>query len=405
HDALPSLQPACGQWACEPVWPVAVRPGTVVVRLLFLAVITPALPVRVADALLVTAHPPALPRQVASVCERPGAPPTSPVVVTVQPRPAHWPITFDTDRLAGGFVTLPVRAIRAASAAIRRASRAVSAAWAASFFCFAVAPGAAAASRACAAACRACLAWAAVCAAVVRALARIVSPTAWPDTEYEVLWMVQALPVVLQVPVVSTWVPLAVGGPRAPTPPSALFGRVVLPPEVEGRPEHLPPPVHSSVAEAADQLDAPATVAAPELAAAPGAPTGGSTAFFPAGPRSPPSSCASPVWTEPVSALSVDGPACSAPRGEAAGPEEAPASVTPWQGPPHTPLQEAQLRSPLVVEVAASVPLAELVTLPLQVPGPSHDTAPPEAVAVDGPDVSRFLVGLPDSVCAAPAPE
>src|ERR1700754_3433003 len=60
-----ALQPACGQCTWELVWPVADRPGMIVVFLLFLAVITPALSVMVAEALLVTVHPALLPRQTA----------------------------------------------------------------------------------------------------------------------------------------------------------------------------------------------------------------------------------------------------------------------------------------------------------------------------------------------------
>jgi hypothetical protein len=234
-------------------------------------------------------------------------------------------------------------------------------------------------------------------------LASIVSTTAWPETEYEVLCSVHALLVVLQLPPATVFE--ATGGPRAPTPPSALFGTVVLALELRGRPEHLAPPAHSSVADAADQLEAPGTLAAPELAAEPGEPAGGSAASFPAGFWSPPCPFPSPVCTEPVLAFSVDRAANSGLIEEASGPEEAPELVTPWQCPPDTPSQEPQLRSPLVVLVAGSLPLAELVTLPLHLPGPSQDMTPPVAVAAEGPEVSRLRVGFPDSVCAAPGPE
>src|ERR1700754_777713 len=158
--------------------------------------------------------------------------------------------------------------------------------------------------------------------------------------------MVQALPVVLQLPpvVLVAWA----GGPRAPPPLPALSGAPMLVPDVRGRPVHLAPPAQSRVAEAADHLDAPGTDAAPELAADPGDPAGGNAASFPPGPC-PPGFCSSGLWSPAfapfvafvpdlpvvspvrvvwVVALSVDWAVTIGAIEEASGPEEAPELLT-----------------------------------------------------------------------------
>jgi len=265
------VQPASGQMRLEPVWAEPAEPGTGLPSLLCLSgwVRWPESRTVVTVASLVTAQPPVVAEQVASVCESPGMPLVVPVVVAVQPGPVHWAIAVDSDQVAGtasegsGFFAASVAAV-----AVFRASSAVVLASAAAFFCSAVAPGSAATCLAWSAACRAWVAWSVACLALDWFCSVRMSATTWPDAEVELETAWQALPVVSQVLVVS---PVASGGPRAPEPPFRPDGPSIPVATPCGVPWHGPLPSQVSVAEAEDQLEAPGTVGPPELADEPGA--------------------------------------------------------------------------------------------------------------------------------------
>ena len=138
-------------------------------------------------------------------------------------------------------------------------------------------------------------------------------------------------------------------------------------------PEHSPDePAQSRVADAADQLDAPATVGAPALAPEPGAPAGagsvagwsGACCFCPSSAGAPPSS---PVVPLLVVAFDVDAACMIGLMLLASGPLEAPEFVTAWHTPPDTPSHEPVPVEPRGSgEVDGSVAVAELVTFPSQ---------------------------------------
>jgi hypothetical protein len=197
------------------------------------------------------------------------------------------------------------------------------------------------------------------------------------------------------------------GGPRDPVAPLAVFGPS-LPTAVECTvPVHPPAPAWQfRVAVALDQLDAPGTVGA-TFAPAPGEPAGaggvaGCWPPVPVPPVPPPSEPLPPweAWVAPcppwadslpmlsdvVVALVVDGAFTSGAIFEASGPAEAPELVTAWQ-PPTAPWQV-----PVPVEprgsgdTPGSVPVAELVTVPVQLDWVSQVSAAPETEAADGPE-------------------
>jgi hypothetical protein len=106
-------------------------------------------------------------------------------------------------------------------------------------------------------------------------------------------------------------------------------------------------------------------------------------------------------------ALSVDFACISGTIRLAAGSVEAPELVTAWQTPPTTPSHEPCPTEPRAFgETTGSVPVAPLVTLPLQVPPPSQTRIAPAADAADGPATSRltFTGEFPASACTAPEP-
>jgi hypothetical protein len=97
----------------------------------------------------------------------------------------------------------------------------------------------------------------------------MMSATTWPDPAVELVEAWQLLSLVVQLPLEDD---SSAGGPRAPTPPVVVLGPSLPAAELRAVPEQPPEePEQSSVAEALDQLDAPGTVGAPELADEPGA--------------------------------------------------------------------------------------------------------------------------------------
>jgi hypothetical protein len=94
------------------------------------------------------------------------------------------------------------------------------------------------------------------------------SATTWPDPAVELVWAWQPDWDAVQLPDV---VAPPSGGPRASPDPFSVAGPSLPDAELSTLPEHPVPPAQSSVADAMDQLDAPGTVGAPELAVEPGA--------------------------------------------------------------------------------------------------------------------------------------
>jgi len=294
-------------------------------------------------------------------------------------------------------------AVFAASLAACSACLAVAAAWVAAVFWAAVAPGAAAVWAAWVAACSACWAcWVAWVAAVLLFRARV-SATTWPDpaVEFVVAW--QPTAALVQLPVEEA---CPVGGPREPVEPLTVFDPS-LPIAVECTlPAHPAEPAwQSRVAVALDQLEAPGTVGA-TLAPAPGEPAGaGGVAGCcppepvpvvspPLEPLPPCETLACPllcpllwpvVW-EVVVAFGVEGAWTRGAILEASGPAEAPELVTAW----HPPVAPWQVPVPVEPrgsgEMFGSVPVAELVTLPVQLDWLLQLSAAPEAEAADGPE-------------------
>ncbi|MEJ3657435.1 hypothetical protein WEH80_36655 [Actinomycetes bacterium KLBMP 9759] len=177
-------------------------------------------------------------------------------------------------------------------------------------------------------------------------------------------------------------------------------------------PAHFTPsPAHSIVADAFDQLDAPATVGA-TFAPAPGDPAGGTTGSccsccsdLSAGVLPP--SAASLSETNVVFAFPVDFPCTSGTITDASGPDEAPEFVTAWQ-PPVVPSHDPVPYEPRgSTDTLGSVPDAALDTVPVHAFTPSQASAAPAADAADGPATTGptcFAGSAPASARAAPGP-
>ena len=208
-----------------------------------------------------------------------------------------------------------------------------------------------------------------------------------------------------------------VGGPRArfasvvesgsPSPAAALRTSPAQRPS---------PPGQSSVADAFDQLEAPATVGA-TFAPAPGDPPGAvgvvAGGCCPSRPpcwsrplRSSPSPRPSPP--EVTVALSVERAVTSGAIVDASGVADEPEFVTAWQV-PVVPSQDPEPCEPRAAgDTSGSVPSAELRTRPVQGASPEQVSAAPAAEAADAPVAAplpaAFSASGPDSACAAPGP-
>jgi hypothetical protein len=194
------------------------------------------------------------------------------------------------------------------------------------------------------------------------------------------------------------------GGPRAVFEPLRLWGPPLPVAELVALPLQLaPPPSQLRVACADDQLDAPATVGAPPVADEPGTFTGGvedwSWPCWPLLPFRPLPPLRAvlepPVGVEDTVALSVERAFTSGAIAEASGPLEAAELDTAWQVAPDTPVHEPWPFDPRgCADTAGSVPVAALVTLPVQDAAPWQVKAAPATEAADGPGVSRVAFGV-----------
>jgi hypothetical protein len=223
------------------------------------------------------------------------------------------------------------------------------------------------------------------------------SATTWPDPAVELVWAWQPDSAAVQLLVVRA--PPS-GGPRASPDPFNVAGPSLPDAELSTLPEHPVAPAQSSVADAMDQLDAPGTVGAPELALEPGA-TGVAGSW--AGASVSPETGSSVVVL--TSAFDVLAAVMIGVMIEAFGSVEEPEFVTAWQTPPLTPVQEPSLREPRGSgDTLGSVAEAALVTLPSQTVCPSQVNIAPEADAADGPATCRavFTAVPADSCCADP---
>jgi hypothetical protein len=260
------VHPASGHTICEVLCPLPDTPGTGRSSAPSPATWPESRPMDVLDSLAAT-HPDAAEVQVAVVVDSPGTPDVVPVVVTVQPGPAHSPVAADCDIAAGASVT-GLLASSAASVAALRASCAAAAASVANFFSSAVAPCWAATRAASAASCSTSVACCCACSAASFCCSAIMSATTWPDPAVELLCARQPDWPLVQVALV---VETPSGGPRAPLPVSTALGPSLPAADVRVVPEQAVLPAQSNVADAIVQLDAPATVGPPEFALDPGA--------------------------------------------------------------------------------------------------------------------------------------
>jgi hypothetical protein len=326
----------------------------------------------------------------------------APVVAAAHelPPPAHCAEELDSDSVAGAFST-GLAASFAASVAAFFACPAAVAASVAAFFFSAVAPGRAAVARACSASCCARSACCAACSAVPFRASLITSATTWPDPAVELVVAWQLLSLVVQLPLEDD---SPAGGPRAPAPPVVVLGPSLPAAELRAMPEQPPEePEQSSVADALDQLDAPGTVGAPELADEPGAVGAGGVAGWSWPGR--PCGASAGAWSWPSSpvvalltvAFAVEVARTSGLMLLASGPLEAPEFVTAWHRPADTPAHEPSPREPRGSgEVEGSVAVAALLTLPSQTFCPSQSSTAPAAEAAEGPAGRRagFTAGF-----------
>jgi hypothetical protein len=223
------------------------------------------------------------------------------------------------------------------------------------------------------------------------------SATTWPDPAVELVWAWQPLSAALQLLVVRA---TPSGGPRAPPAPFRVAGPSLPDAELPTVPSQPVPPTQSSVAEAIDQLDAPATVGPPELALEPGA-TGVAGSW--AGASDSPEAGSSVVVL--TSAFDVLAAVMTGVMIDAFGSLEAPEFVTAWQTPPVTPVQVPSLWEPRGSgDTLGSVAETALVTVPSQTVCPPQVSIAPETDAADGPATCRavFTTVPADSCCAEP---
>jgi hypothetical protein len=225
------------------------------------------------------------------------------------------------------------------------------------------------------------------------------SATTWPDAAVELVWAWQPLSAAVQLAEVLA--PPS-GGPRAPPDPFRVAGPSLPEAELSTVPSQAVLPAQSSVADATDQLDAPCTVGAPELALEPGATGVAGACCWAGSPVSPSVGSSVVVLTVAFDVLAA---VMIGVMIDAFGSVEEPEFVTAWQTPPVTPEHEPSLREPRGSgDTLGSVAEAALVTLPSQTACPSLVSIAPATDAADGPATWRavFTVVPADSCCAAP---